>query len=135
MSEQNPSQQLTAIVVDDDVDTTNVFREYLEMQNIKILGIGYNGKSAAELYQRFKPDLVFLDVMMPDSDGFYGLGKIKQIDSGAKVIMMTADITDGSNKKLKKLGANAIIYKPFEVSEILTAIMMLTQQEVVQIEM
>lgn len=111
-----------AIVVDDDVDTVEVFCEYLEIKDISVIGRGYNGKTAYELYLNLKPDVVLLDVMMPEYDGFYGLENIKKTDPSAKVIMVTADLTYDTERKLKALNASAVIYKPYEIDSVIETI-------------
>lgn len=110
------------IVVDDDVDTVEVFCEYLEIKDITVLGRGYNGKTGVELYETFKPDIALLDVMMPEYDGFYGLENIKKINPNAKVIMVTADLTYDTEKQLKTLNASAVIYKPYEIDSVIDTI-------------
>ncbi len=115
-------KMVKVIVVDDDVDTVEVFCEYLEIKDITVVGRGYNGKTAVELYERFKPDIALLDVMMPEYDGFYGLANIKQINPDAKVIMVTADLTSDTEKKLKSLNASAVIYKPYEIDSVIDTI-------------
>jgi DNA-binding NarL/FixJ family response regulator len=110
------------IVVDDDVDTVEVFCEYLEIKDITVLGRGYNGKTAVELYENLKPDIALLDVMMPEYDGFYGLENIKKINPNAKVIMVTADLTYDTEKQLKALNASAVIYKPYEIDSVIDTI-------------
>jgi DNA-binding response OmpR family regulator len=110
------------IVVDDDRDTVEVFCEYLAIKNIKVLGRGYDGRTAVELYKKHNPDVVLLDVMMPDYDGFYGLEKIRKIDPDAKIIMVTADLTSDTEKKLVDLKASAMIYKPYEIDSVIETI-------------
>jgi len=110
------------IVIDDDVDTVEVFCEYLEIKDIEVVGRGYNGKTAVELYEKLKPDIMLLDVMMPDYDGFYGLENIKKINPNAKPIMVTADLTYDTEKKLKMFNASTIIYKPYEIDSVIDTI-------------
>jgi DNA-binding NarL/FixJ family response regulator len=110
------------VVIDDDVDTVEVFCEYLEIKDIEVVGRGYNGKTAVELYEKLKPDIMLLDVMMPDYDGFYGLENIKKINPNAKLIMVTADLTYDTEKKLKMFNASAIIYKPYEIDSVIDTI-------------
>jgi DNA-binding NarL/FixJ family response regulator len=119
---QKVNNLVKVIVIDDDVDTVEVFCEYLEIKDITVLGRGYNGKAAVELFEKHKPDIVLLDVMMPEFDGFYGLENIKKIDPAAKVIMVTADLTYDTEKKLKTLNASAIIYKPYEIDSVIDTI-------------
>lgn len=109
----------TAIVIDDDLDSVDVLCEFLELKNIQILGKGYDGKEAIELYQELRPNLVFLDVMMPNYDGFYALEKIKQINPSSIVIMITADLTDITDSRLKMLHASAVVYKPYDINLIM----------------
>jgi CheY-like chemotaxis protein len=104
---------VSAIVVDDDRDTADVFVDYLEILKVDVWGVGYNGKSAVELYELHKPDLVFLDLMMPEYDGFYALERIRLIDPAAKVIVVTADLKSDTEEMLSRLNPTAVIYKPF----------------------
>lgn len=109
-------------MIDDDVDTVEVFCEYLEIKDITVVGRGHNGKKAIELYEKLNPDIVLLDVMMPEYDGFYGLEHIKKINPDAKVIMVTADLTYDTEKKLKEFNASAVIYKPYEIDSVIETI-------------
>lgn len=121
---------VNVIVVDDDIDTVEVFSEYLEIKDITVLGRGYNGKTAVELYEQLRPDIVLLDVMMPEYDGFFGLENIKKINPSAKVIMVTADLTYDTEKRLKALNASAIIYKPYEIDSVIDVIQRVYKGEV-----
>jgi len=121
----------SVIVVDDDRDTVEVFCEYLGIKNIEVLGRGYDGKAAVELYKEHKPDIVLLDVMMPDYDGFYGLEQIRKLDPNAKIIMVTADLTSDTEKKLVELKASAMIYKPYEIDSVIETIEKVSKESVV----
>jgi DNA-binding response OmpR family regulator len=121
----------SVIVVDDDRDTVEVFCEYLNIKNIQVLGRGYDGKTAVELYKEHKPDIVLLDVMMPDFDGFYGLEQIRKHDPKAKIIMVTADLTSDTEKKLVELKASAMIYKPYEIDSVIETIDKVSKEDVV----
>lgn len=68
---------LNAIVVDDDKNVRSVFTELLQIAKFNVVGTGTNGKEAYELYRNLSPDVVFIDALMPEYDGFYGLGRIK----------------------------------------------------------
>ena len=116
------------LVVDDDIDTVEVFCEYLQIKGVDVIGKGYDGKSAIELYDKLRPDVVLLDVMMPDYDGFHGLAGIRVIDPTAKVIMVTADLTSDTEKKLKNLNTSAIVYKPYEIDGVVDTINRILKQ-------
>ena len=110
---------ITTIVIDDDRDTVSVLCDFLQIKGIKVLGRGYDGLEAVELYKKLRPDSVFLDVMMEGYDGLYALEKIKEIKSDATVIMVTADLTVNTHDRLIVLDASAIIYKPYDINEIM----------------
>jgi two-component system, chemotaxis family, chemotaxis protein CheY len=119
---KNEIKQIMAIVVDDDKDTASVFSEFLQLKGIEVIGTGYDGMDAVELYKKLKPDVVFLDVMMDRYDGFYALEKIREMDHYAIVIMVTADLTKDTDKRLTELGASAIIYKPYDIDQIIQTV-------------
>jgi len=112
----------SVIIVDDDNTLVKVFEQYLKLNNINVLGQCYDGKEAVTLYEKLKPDVVLLDIMMPLHDGFYALEKIKEIDPDAKVIAVTADLTEDTEKKLENLKVSGIIYKPYDMKDILSTI-------------
>lgn len=110
---------ITAIVIDDDVDTVEVLAEFLTIKGINVIGKGYDGLEAIMMYMDLKPTVVFLDVMMQNHDGFYTLEKIRKIHPDAIVILITGDVTKDTRKKLLKLDASAIIYKPYDINEVI----------------
>ena len=104
----------TALVIDDDPDALELFSDFLEMKGVVVAGKGKDGNEGFELYKKLKPDIVFLDVIMPKYDGFYTLKKIREQDSSTKVIMVTGDFSPETKKRLKDLKATDIIYKPYD---------------------
>lgn len=103
----------SAIIIDDDRDTVDVFVDYMEILNVNVLARGYGGKEAVELYERYRPDIVFLDLMMADYDGFYALERIRKINPDAKVIVVTADLRRDSELRLSGLKPTEVLFKPF----------------------
>ena len=110
---------ITAIVIDDDIDTVSVLSEFLRIKGITVAGRGYDGLEAVKIYEKLRPDVVFLDVMMEGHDGLYTLSKIREIEPDAIVILITADVSEGTRKKLLELGASSIIYKPYDINDIM----------------
>ena len=111
-------KSITAIVIDDDNDAVEIFCEYLEIIGVKVIGTGHNGKQAVELYQQKKPDVVFLDLMMPDYDGFYALENIREIDSKSKIVVITADVRDDTAEKIYELRPTKVFFKPYDIDQI-----------------
>ena len=110
---------IRAIVVDDDKDTVALFSEILSGNNIEVVGKGYNGQEAAFLYQKLKPDVIFLDIIMPVYDGIYGITKIREMNPDAIVIITTNQMTINAQITLNKLRPSAIIKEPIDVEEII----------------
>jgi DNA-binding response OmpR family regulator len=111
----------SVIVIDDDEDTVRLFSEFLEENKIKVVGKGYDGKTAVKLYQEKKPDCVLIDMMMPNGSGIYAIKKIKEMDSKVKIIAVTGDSRFTTEQKLDKLEI-PVIYKPFQMNEVISKI-------------
>ena len=109
---------ITCIVVDDDVNTTKVFSDILELMGLRVLGSGSSGSEAVCLYKQYRPDIVFIDLAMPKTDGFYAIKKIRTIDPNAKFVVVTANLTEETDRQLEDLKVDSIIYKPFDFDEI-----------------
>jgi CheY-like chemotaxis protein len=109
----------TAIVADDDQPNLELLSELLEINDIKIIDKVQNGKEAVISFQKLKPDVVFLDIMMPEFDGLYALEEIRKIDPSSIVIMITADTSDETSDRLDKLQPTAIVHKPYEMNSVI----------------
>ena len=107
------------LVIDDHKDIVDSFSDYLKIKGIDVIGCGYNGKQAVEMYSNLKPDVVLMDIMMPEYDGFYGLEQIRKTDPGAKVIMATGGMTSDIEKRLNELGHASIILKPYNIENVI----------------
>lgn len=110
---------LSAIVVDDEQDMAEIIAELIEIQNIKVVGLGYNGNHAIRLVKEKNPDLVFLDVKMAEKDGIEALKEIKALAPSTKVIMITGEETEEIKKKIQENNADGMIFKPFEMGKFL----------------
>jgi CheY-like chemotaxis protein len=114
---------ITCIVIDDDRGITEMFSELLELMGLEVLACGHDGNEAISLYMKYRPDIIFTDIMMPNFDGFYGIEKIKEIDPDVKIVAITADISLEIEQRLNKLNIAAVIYKPFDQSKIKQVLM------------
>lgn len=106
------------LVVEDEYSINDAITFALRKEGYDVRSV-YSGKNALERFNEFKPDLVLLDLMLPDIDGF---DICKEIYNKAYVIMLTArgEIID---KVLGlELGADDYIVKPFEIKEVLVRI-------------
>ncbi len=112
--------KINAIVIEDDRDMRDIFAEVLQMHDIIVIGTGSNGKEAADLYEKFHPDIVFMDIMMPTYDGFYGIQAIQKSDPDAKIIIVTGGVIDSKKNPLSK--TTQIVEKPVDMKGIMNAI-------------
>ncbi len=108
----------TCVIVDDDVQITELFSELMTIQGLNVLSIGHNGIDAIKLFEKHNPDVVFLDVEMPKLNGIQALKEIKKIDSSANVVVVTGSTSGDVEKQLKENGVTEIVYKPFNIKKI-----------------
>ncbi len=111
----------SVIVVDDDEDTVRLFSEFLEEKGINVIGNGFDGISAVKLFKETKPDVVLIDLNMPNGSGFYAIKKIQEIDPKAKIIAVTANGSYSVEERLKKLHI-PLIQKPFKMDQVISII-------------
>ena len=112
----------TVLIVDDSRTSRKILRNILTEHGYEIVGEAGDGQTGYEKYIELKPDLVNLDITMPVLDGLGSLEKIMELDSSAKVIMVTAAGQKSKMVEAIKLGASEFIQKPFEPDQILSVI-------------
>jgi len=112
----------SVIVVDDNEDLVYSMSELLEIHGIEVVGKGYNGLEGVELFNRLHPDVVLLDLMMPEYDGLYALKKIREVDPNSIILIVTGG-APSLNADIDSLKPNRIISKPFDVINLVEAIL------------
>ena len=110
---------IRAVVVDDDKDTIQLFSDLLSSNGIKVVGKGYNGQDAVFLFQKLKPDVLFLDILMPVYDGIFALKQIRDSYPEANVIAVYEKLSAGKEIELNRLKPSAIIKEPIDIDDIL----------------
>jgi len=108
----------TCIVVDDDINTTQVLSELLEFMGLEVVGKGYDGNDAVLLYKKHRPDISFIDIIMPKNDGFFAIRNIREFDPKAKIIVVTSDNSKDTQQKLDDMQITSLIYKPYQYAQI-----------------
>lgn len=109
------------LVVDDNKDFADVFCDILRTNNYEAESC-YGGAQAVEKIKRGNFDIVFLDIRMPEMDGIETLKEVKKLKPDTMVIMMTGYSVDELVHKALEEKASDIIYKPFEISKVLSLI-------------
>lgn len=110
------------LIVDDAVFMRIKLKDILEKNGYEVAGEAQNGQEAFEKYQSVKPDLVTMDITMPDVDGIQALKMIRQFDSKAKVIMCSAMGQQGMVMDAIRAGAIDFIVKPFDTERVIKAV-------------
>jgi DNA-binding response OmpR family regulator len=119
MAEKNPKRR-KILVVDDEERMVRFIRLNLEHDGF-IVSEAFNGKQALERLRDETPDLILLDVMMPDMDGFEVLEMVREISS-VPVIMLTAKGEESDRVRGLELGADDYVTKPFSPRELTSRI-------------
>ena len=107
------AQNLKLLIVDDSFIIRQAIKKYLKKYNLEIVGTAENGKVALELFEKTNPDIVTLDITMPEIDGLTVLEEMIKINKDVKVMVVTALTDKATGLKAIKLGAKSYLPKPF----------------------
>ncbi len=111
------------LAVDDEERDRRLIQAMLIPHNYEVI-LARNGKEAADIAHRSKPDLILMDIMMPEMDGYTALAVIKGDKTTTEIpIIMVSAVGQELNKKLAgNLGAAGYITKPIDTADLLAAI-------------
>lgn len=114
------------LIVDDAAFMRMMIKDILEKNGFQVVGEANNGLKAVELYKKERPDVVTMDITMPDMDGIEAVKEIKAFDPAAKIIMCSAMGQQTMVMDAIKAGARDFIVKPFQPDRVLEAIRKIT---------
>ncbi|WP_378954956.1 response regulator [Pelosinus sp. sgz500959] len=106
------------LIVDDAIFMRNTLRNMLEKNGYEVVGEAENGEAAIQKYEELQPDITTMDITMPVTCGVEALRRIREINQGAKVVMVTARGQENLLKKAALEGAYSFVIKPFEEKKI-----------------
>ena len=110
------------LICDDAAFMRMMIKDILLKNGYEIAGEAENGMKAVEKYKEVKPDLVMMDITMPEMDGIQALKKIKEVDPGAVVVMCSAMGQQAMVIESIQAGAKDFIVKPFDKDRVLEAV-------------
>ena len=110
------------LICDDAAFMRMMIKDILSKNGYNIVAEAENGAKAVEKYNETKPDLVLMDITMPEMDGIQALKKIKEMDAGANVIMCSAMGQQAMVIESIQSGAKDFIVKPFQADRVLEAV-------------
>ena len=110
------------LICDDAAFMRMMIKDILSKNGYNVVGEAENGAVAVDKYSELKPDLVLMDITMPEMDGIQALKKIKEKDSAASVIMCSAMGQQAMVIESIQSGAKDFIVKPFQADRVLEAV-------------
>ncbi|TVY10645.1 response regulator [Paenibacillus cremeus] len=110
------------LIVDDAAFMRMMIRDILTKNGYEVCGEANDGAQAIEKFKELRPDLITMDITMPEMDGIQALKEIKKIDGNAKVIMCSAMGQQAMVIDAIQAGAKDFIVKPFQADRVIEAI-------------
>jgi two-component system chemotaxis response regulator CheY len=110
------------LVVDDAAFMRMMIKDILQKNGYEIAGEAANGAEAAAMYQDLKPDVVTMDITMPEMDGITAVKEIKKVDPKARIIMCSAMGQQAMVLDAIQAGAYDFVVKPFQEERVLDAV-------------
>ena len=110
------------LICDDAAFMRMMIKDILSKNGYNVVGEAENGAVAVEKYSELKPDLVLMDITMPEMDGIQALKKIREKDGNASVIMCSAMGQQAMVIESIQAGAKDFIVKPFQADRVLEAV-------------
>ena len=109
----------TILVVDDAAFMRMMIKDILTKNGYSVVGEADNGLNAIDKYEELKPDLVTMDITMPQANGIEALKKIREFDDKAKVVMISAMGQEVMVKEAILYGAKSFIVKPYKEEQVI----------------
>ncbi|EOC99717.1 response regulator [Caldisalinibacter kiritimatiensis] len=110
------------LIVDDAAFMRMMIKDILTKNGYEVVGEADNGAKAIEKYKELNPDLVIMDITMPEVDGIQAVKEIKKINSDAKIVMCSAMGQQAMVIESIQAGAKDFIVKPFQADRVIEAV-------------
>jgi two-component system, chemotaxis family, chemotaxis protein CheY len=112
----------TVLIVDDALFMRMMIRDILSKDGFDVVGEAENGVEAVERFKEMRPNLVTMDIVMPEMDGIEAVKQIMKIDPDAKILMCSAMGQQPLVVEALEAGAKDFIIKPFQPSKVIEAV-------------
>lgn len=110
------------LIVDDAMFMRHSIRLILEKQHYRVVGEAANGIDALIKYQQLQPDIVTMDITMPDMDGIEAVKSLKKMDPNVKILMISAVGQEHMVRDAVVAGAQGFLVKPFKEEDFTKAL-------------
>lgn len=118
------------LLAEDEIALAKIIKDSLESRSGFRITLAANGNEALALYHQAKPDILVLDVMMPQLDGFALTRMIRQIDASTPILFLTARSSVDDLVTGFRIGGNDYLKKPFDMEELIVRIQALLNRPV-----
>jgi two-component system response regulator (stage 0 sporulation protein A) len=123
-------KKISVVIADDNKDISNLLREYLSTDpEINVVGLARNGLETIDIVREKEPDLLLLDIIMPQLDGLGVLEKLKNLDNKPKIIVYSAIAQDKITQTAIQLGADYYMVKDIDMKVLKSRIKLLFNME------
>ena len=112
----------TVLICDDAIFMRTMISDILTQAGYEVVGEAESGVQAVEKFRELRPDLVTMDIVMPDMGGIDAVREIMKIDSGARILMCSAMGQQALVVEAIQAGAKDFVVKPFQPSRVLEAV-------------
>lgn len=110
------------LIVDDAAFMRMMIKDILSKNGFSVVGEAENGLKAVEKYKELNPDLVIMNITMPEMDGIQAVKQIKSLDPSARIIMCSAMGQQAMVIESIQAGAKDFIVKPFQAERVIEAV-------------
>src|SRR5690606_33476647 len=110
------------LITDDAAFMRTTLRNVLQKEGFEVVGEAANGREAVELYQKLRPDIVTMDITMPEMNGIDAIKEIMKIDPSAKIVVCSAMGQKPMVIEALTAGAKDFLVKPFEPARVVEAL-------------
>ena len=110
------------LIVDDAAFMRMMLKDILTKNDFEVVAEAENGKAGVAAFQKYKPDIITMDITMPEMNGIDAVKSIKAIDPNVKVVMVSAMGQQPMVIEAIQAGANDFIVKPFQPERVIEAI-------------
>lgn len=126
-------EKVKIMIVDDSKISRTILSNHLSKTNFEVVAMAADAAEALRLYQQHNPDLVTMDMNLPDADGIECSKKIRGIDPEAKIVMISAMKDASLVAQGRAAGISAFLQKPVSTNDIIDTLLLLCQQKVSKI--
>jgi len=123
-------EKVKVMIVDDSKVSRTILSSHLSKTNFEVVAMAKDAAEAVKLYQEFNPELITMDMNLPDADGIECSRKIHALDPEVKIVMISAMKDANLVAKGREVGIGAFLQKPVSTNDIIETLMMLCQEKV-----